>query len=292
MLDAARIGYDSTVRYLAKKVKAERDNPQSPWVKILDDPRWKDVKAAVGQVVLGEMTKEEVPLHFVPSEVVPVEPFMAPWPGPILVDSKDNVAAEQYKPAAPIRGLEKYFREHGSLFMDILAWLMRRLGWVDLLWQVARKAVHVLNDISGPAYSVPGRQETSSAVRSEAAVVAVSSSPLGSPLEQDWYRFYTNKLSPLTPHHEEYMMRFVGNFMDPDKTDWQEFRQQVEADPGSPWQVVLTKVQEAEGRGAVAEGFGDDQSLIMRGVYAYSTPQSDDTDPAWIKFWESKAGRR
>ncbi|MBI5416194.1 MAG: hypothetical protein HZA29_05205, partial [Candidatus Omnitrophica bacterium] len=84
------------------------------------------------------------------------------------------------------------------------------------------------------------------------AVVHASEQAKGSPLEQDWYRFYTNKLDPLTPNHEKYFPWFVANFMDPDKTDWQEFRQQVEADPGSPWQTVLVRVREEEGHHVVA----------------------------------------
>ena len=78
------------------------------------------------------------------------------------------------------------------------------------------------------------------------AVVHASVEAKGSPLEHDWHRFYTNKLDPLTPNHEKYFPWFVANFMDPDKADWQEFRQQVEADPGSPWQTVLVKVREFE----------------------------------------------
>ena len=85
------------------------------------------------------------------------------------------------------------------------------------------------------------------------AVVHASVEAKGSPLEQDWHRFYTNKLDPLTPNHEKYFPWFAANFMDPDKADWQEFRRQVEADPGSPWQTVLVKVMEAEAEGSVAQ---------------------------------------
>ena len=84
------------------------------------------------------------------------------------------------------------------------------------------------------------------------AVVHASVEAKGSPLAQDWHRFYTNKLDLLTPNHEKYFPWFVANFMDPDKADWQEFRRQVEADPGSPWQTVLAKAREAEGRHVAA----------------------------------------
>ncbi|MBI5024783.1 MAG: DUF2219 family protein [Candidatus Omnitrophica bacterium] len=96
--------------------------------------------------------------------------------------------------------------------------------------------------VQGAGYGVQ-RKIARAASSPAGAVVHASVEAKGSPLEQDWYRFYTNKLDPLTPNHEKYFPWFVANFMDPDKADWQEFRQQVEADSSSPWQVVLAKAK-------------------------------------------------
>ncbi len=67
------------------------------------------------------------------------------------------------------------------------------------------------------------------------------------------YRFFTNKLDPLTPRHEFYMGLFIKNLSDPARKDWQAFRKKIEADPDpdSPWRSVLVKISQ-----------GDDQKVV------------------------------
>jgi tetratricopeptide (TPR) repeat protein len=115
-----------------------------------------------------------------------------------------------------------------------------------------------LEDVDGQWSMVDGRiSESNSPV---GAVVQVSSSPVSDLGDETWRNYWAGRLAKRDQGSRDLAAKLASQILcsedcsslGPDQIEFRKFMESaVEADPGSPWQAVLARVGESEGRGAV-----------------------------------------
>ncbi len=208
--------------------------------------------------------------------------FVAVKPGVLVFTGMPWITLNLVDPSRPLFDLRFRFDE---LLKTIgRAWRYLKALWFEsdyyrlwekMLLKIKRIVYWVVFNVPEAVKEAGGRvrgtgyrgQEEALRVTNVGAVVHATVEHKGSPLKRDWYIFYTNKLDPLTPNHEVYMPKFIKNFMDPENTDWQEFRRQVESDLASPWHnTVLAQVRELEAEEKLAQ---DQESGVTIEVFEH-----------------------
>ena len=186
-----------------------------------------------------------------------IDKTMGPWRGVIAIPDRALIDTTIHKAeGGAVNTFAAYVLSRLFNLWDYLArWIVRFLTMFQAVFRVAIDFSAYPEFSFYPGQAPPGRSAgggrvlnavSQSGERNDAAVVAVSSSPVkGGPEDAVWMRFYTNKLNPLTPGHEKYMAEFIVLYRSAEKgSPWYEFFAGL--DPDSPWQVVIQKAREQD----------------------------------------------